>query len=121
MTPTSASQAAKGEATPSAKRRLTSGVPIWVRVSVITGVVLVAVLLSTILLAAVGIGDSGDSGGGHGCPGAMEMNSDGSNGDHSSRGDHSSGGDRGSGSDHSSGGDRGSVRDHGSGDETERC
>jgi hypothetical protein len=34
---------------------------------VITGVVLVAVLLSTILLAAVGIGDSGDSGGGHGC------------------------------------------------------
>lgn len=41
-------------------------VPIWVRVSVITGVVLVGVLLSTMLLAAGGVGDRGGSGGGHG-------------------------------------------------------
>jgi uncharacterized membrane protein YgcG len=112
MTRTSAPQGATEEDTPGAHHRAMSRVPIWIRVSVITGVVLVGVLLSTMLLAASGIGDRGDSGGGHGSGAElemeMEMDSDGSGGDHSSGGDHGSGGDRGSGGDHSSGSSHGS-------------
>jgi hypothetical protein len=94
MTPATASQRVKEETTPVKKRRLISRLPIWVRVSVITALVLVGVLLSTMLLAGVG---GGVHPGGHGSGGRMqmEMNHDGS------RGDHGSGRDRG-------------PRDHGS-------
>lgn len=137
MTPTSAPQGAREEDTPSARRRLTSRVPIWVRVSVITGVVLVGVLLSTMLLAAGGVGDRDDSGGGHGSGGEMEMDSDDSSGGHGSGGEmetdsddssggHGSGGETemetdsdGSSGGHGSGGDRGSGGGHSSGDEAE--
>lgn len=97
------------------RRRLRNRGPIWVRVSVITGVVLVAIFLSTMLLAAAGIGDRDDSGG-HGSDQPMEMDTDGTGGDHGS-GDHGSGNDGRSGADHGS--SDGQNSDHDSGDEGE--
>ncbi|MDQ3780885.1 MAG: hypothetical protein M3354_10120 [Chloroflexota bacterium] len=51
-----------------ANRRLTTGIPIWVRVPGIIALVLVGILISTMLLGA----DRG-SGGGHGSGDEMEM------------------------------------------------
>jgi hypothetical protein len=104
MRQAAASQGPTDEDAPVARRRLVKRLPIWVRVSVITGVVLAVVLLSTMLIAAGGGGD-GDSGGNHGSRGGIEMNSDDSGGDHGSGGDHDSGGSRSSGGDHAPGAD----------------
>jgi hypothetical protein len=88
------------EAAP-ATRRWTRRGPIWIRLSVITGLLLVGVFLTTMLLAAAGVGERTDSGGGgHGSDQPMEMDSDGAGGDHGSGGNHGSGGDRRSDEDH---------------------
>ena len=92
---------------PRAKRRLFSRVPIWVRVSVITAVVLIGVRLSTMLVGASGVGERR---GGHGSGDQMETN-DGTGGDRTG-GDHTGGG-HGPGPEHT-GGAHGPGTDHGS-------
>jgi hypothetical protein len=74
-----------------ANRGLTTRIPIWVRVPAIIALVLVGVLLSTMLLDAVG----GDGGRGSGDETEMTQ--------HTGGGDHGGGG-HGSGSGHGSGG-----------------
>jgi hypothetical protein len=96
------------EERPSAKRRLRSRVPVWVRVSVITAAVLVGVLVTTMLLGATGGGGDRDRPGGDGSGDRTEMN-DGSGSDHTG-GDHS-GGDHGSDGEHT-GGDHGPGGEH---------
>jgi hypothetical protein len=88
-----------------ARRRRLARVPIWVRISVITALVLVGILLSTIVLGASGVGDR-DRGSGHGAAGGMELRHDPSDGTQS-------GGDHGAGGGHT-GGDHGSGSEHGS-------
>jgi hypothetical protein len=113
MTPTATPEGSTHDETPTARRRLTSRGPIWVRVSVITGLLLVGVFLSTMLLAAAGVGDRDDSGGGHGTDQPMEMNTDDGSRDHGSGGAPGSGDDGGSGADHGSSNDRNSGHDAG--------
>jgi hypothetical protein len=91
MTPGAATESTDRPATPP-HRWLRRRGPTWIRVSVITTLVLVGVFLSTMALAALGIGDSSDPGGGHGSRGEMEMGPDGSGRDHASGEDHQSGG-----------------------------
>jgi hypothetical protein len=75
---------------PSANRRAIAKTPIWVRVSLITAIILVGVLVATMVLGGTGIGSR--SGAGHGSGGQMQMT------DHSGAGgDHGANHDRGGG------------------------
>jgi hypothetical protein len=85
---------------PIGRRRLIRGLPIWVRVSVLTVLVLVGVLVGTMLLGGSGVADR-RSGGSHGSGEHTEM--DRSSGGQLRRGEHSSGGDHGSGEQRGSG------------------
>jgi hypothetical protein len=93
-----------------AKRRLRTGIPVWVRVPGIIALILVGVLIGTMLLGAAGAGDvRGRSGGHGGSGGAMEMrdyNGGGSGGQTETR-DHKAGQGAGHGA-----GANGQMRDH---------
>jgi hypothetical protein len=110
MSPTAAADATP----PASPRRPLFRGSIWFRVSALTAAGLVAIFLSTMLLAAIGITDNSSSGGTHGSDRTSETAPDGSGREHDSSADHQSG-DRDSSRNHSSGGDGGS-RDHGSGE-----
>lgn len=99
----SAPQGATDEEKPTGQRRRISRLPLWVRLSAVTALVLLGVLLaSTLWLGASGPADR-SPGGDHGSGGEMQMDS-GSGGQHGSD-DSGSGGDHGSGGgDHGSGG-----------------
>jgi hypothetical protein len=87
-----------------APRGSVTRIPIWVRISGIIALVLVAIVVSSMLL-----GSSIGGGSGHGSGAETEMTDDiGSGSGHDSGGDHSggpgAGGDHGSGSEHDTGG-----------------
>lgn len=84
---------------------------IWVRMSILTALVLGGLFLTTMLLTGAGIGDA--PGGDHGPGQEMEMDADGSGADHGSGEEMNpgSGADHGSGGDHGSG-NRGAGADH---------
>jgi hypothetical protein len=102
MTRTALSEETRQAANREARHRPPIWRSIWVRVSVLTALVLAGLFLTTMLLTGAGIGDS--SGGDHGPAQEMEMDADGSGADHGSGQEMSPG----SGEDHGSGGDHGS-------------
>ncbi len=75
-----------------ADRRLLTGIPIWVRVSTITVLVLAAVIVSSTMLGRSGIGGGGGHGsGGHTQPGATPRSiatHSGGSGDHTRSSNH---------------------------------
>lgn len=106
------------EERPIGRRRRTRRIPIWIRVSMITAVVMLGVLLGTMVLAGSGIGDRRGSAANHGSGGEMQMHGGGSDGDNGSTAGRDDARDHGS-ADHGSGLDRGSGGGHGRDDQAE--